>query len=39
MVVYYYIIYNISIYVKISKDWFILYILKKNGIKEFWRIK
>lgn len=35
MVVYYYIIYNMSIYVKISKDWFIFYILEKNGIKEF----
>lgn len=30
MAVYHYTIYNTSIYVKTSKDWFILYILKKN---------
>lgn len=35
MAVYHYTIYNTSIYVKTSKDWFILYILKKNGTKEF----
>lgn len=30
-----YTIYNTSIYVKTSKDWFIFYILEKNGTKEF----
>lgn len=35
MAVYHYTIYNTSIYVKTSKDWFIFYILEKNGTKEF----
>lgn len=39
MAVYHYTIYNTSIYVKTSKDWFIFYILEKKWHKRILKNK